>query len=264
MNFQHKHNYTKIEQEAEVIATDSSAEVEDAQTIPLSPLIAASPHWNVLISSRAEAGFTPLVAFCFTVNYILGTGFLTIPWAFVQSGLALSCILMFISGIISDMAKDYLLETMARAEAMLDSEMHWIPIMKKTTDKVLVSPARIKRKKRGGQRNGNIGNEDEDGEEAPNSNKDMKQQISFQEKKMDRSPQSRGGGTLSLPSTYQRQLVTIHAKPTEYIVRNRKFEVNTLCRVFLGKKGVLVFTLFISLYIFGLLWGKLRVHHSIV
>ena len=89
---------------------------------------AASPYWRPsyqFADEKTDGGFSPVVAFCFTVNYILGTGFLTIPWAFCQGGLVLSTIALVAMGVISDCAKDYLLETMARAEAMLDSRLHW-------------------------------------------------------------------------------------------------------------------------------------------
>jgi amino acid permease len=69
---------------------------------------------------------SPFLAFCFTINYILGTGFLTIPWAFVQGGLILSTILFLLAAITSDISKGYLLETVTRAEEMLDDQMHWI------------------------------------------------------------------------------------------------------------------------------------------
>ena len=73
---------------------------------------AASPYWNApiqkAVSKQAKnpSGFSPFVAFCFTINYILGAGFLTIPWAFVQSGLVLSSIMLILSGIGSDISKN--------------------------------------------------------------------------------------------------------------------------------------------------------------
>ena len=73
---------------------------------------AASPYWNAPIQKAASkqaknpSGFSPFVAFCFTINYILGAGFLTIPWAFVQSGLVLSSIMLILSGIGSDISKN--------------------------------------------------------------------------------------------------------------------------------------------------------------
>lgn len=64
---------------------------------------AASPYWRPPPSAEtAEAGFSPFVAFCFTINYILGTGFLTLPWAFVQGGVLLSTLTLVSMGIVSD------------------------------------------------------------------------------------------------------------------------------------------------------------------
>ena len=73
---------------------------------------AASPYWNAPIQKAADkeaknpSGFSPAVAFCFTINYILGAGFLTIPWAFAQSGLVLSSIMLIVSAVGSDIAKN--------------------------------------------------------------------------------------------------------------------------------------------------------------
>ena len=74
--------------------------------------VAASPYWKGPIekaaksSPKSSTGFSPAVAFCFTINYILGAGFLTIPWAFVQSGLVLSSVMLLVSALGSDIAKD--------------------------------------------------------------------------------------------------------------------------------------------------------------
>ena len=93
----------------------------------MSQNVAGSPFWaaNSALIERRSSGFSPFVAFCFAINYILGTGFLTIPWAFVQGGLILSSIVLLTVCVFADAAKDYLLETMARAEAMLDEGMRW-------------------------------------------------------------------------------------------------------------------------------------------
>ena len=87
----------------------ADADVESSGTYSA----AASPYWAGPVQKAAAskegsstAGFSPLVAFCFTINYILGAGFLTIPWAFVQSGLVLSSIMLIISAVGTDIAKD--------------------------------------------------------------------------------------------------------------------------------------------------------------
>lgn len=71
---------------------------------------AADPH--------AHGGFSPLVSVAFTVNYVMGTGFLTLPSAFYEAGVVLSLITLVFCAIISDVSKDYVLSAMARAEAI--------------------------------------------------------------------------------------------------------------------------------------------------
>jgi len=53
---------------------------------------------------------------CFTVNYVMGTGFLTLPWAFNSAGILLALTTLTTVGVISDVSKGYILEAMARAE----------------------------------------------------------------------------------------------------------------------------------------------------
>ncbi len=78
-----------------------------------SPLMSPSSS-----SSSVSEGFSPFVAMCFTVNYIMGTGFLTLPWAFNSAGLLLSILTLGVVCFIADISKNYVLETMARADAM--------------------------------------------------------------------------------------------------------------------------------------------------
>ena len=45
----------------------------------------------------SKEGFSFWVAVAFTVNYIMGTGFLTLPWAFSEAGIGLGfLVLLFI------------------------------------------------------------------------------------------------------------------------------------------------------------------------
>jgi len=249
-------------------ATSSTAEqAENAapagSDAPFSPFIAASPHWSVPLLDALQKpsdGFSPFVAFCFAINYILGTGFLTIPWAFVQSGLALSAVLMVTSALVSDVAKDYVLETMARSEVMLDSQMHWI---KKSDDK--------KTQKKQVAIAVPTDDAEEDSEKAQLLSSNHKPTAEYDSTNflnrtgqrlllapMDQSP----CGT----PDQQRRLVFLAKKrrssSTAYLVGKRKFEVNTLCRVYLGKPGLRVFTLFICLYMCGLLWAYTSVFSS--
>lgn len=76
----------------------------------------------MVTTEKGAVQFGYLVAVAFTINYIVGTGFLTIPWAFAQAGcflsvLVLSCIVYF-----SIAASLFILEGMARAETIHKSK----------------------------------------------------------------------------------------------------------------------------------------------
>jgi len=220
--------------------------------------VAASPFWafSSAPKDRKKSGFSPLVAFCFAINYILGTGFLTIPWAFVQGGLALSSILLITVCIFADASKDFLLETMARAEAMLDTNMGWKSAeSKKNIGKGLVYSPRISREN-------SIGYDMiEDGSSKSAALSQSKVIKCYDSLSTIRPPPN--NAIYSEPHTPKsnkarfqgRKLIQKEMKVPEYTVKNRKFEVNTLCRVFLGKQGLRVYTVFVCLYIYGALWA---------
>mmetsp|Transcript_35056 Transcript_35056/g.76716 ORF Transcript_35056/g.76716 Transcript_35056/m.76716 type:complete len:312 (-) Transcript_35056:662-1597(-) len=63
-------------------------------------------------------GLSPFVCACFTLNYLIGTGFLTLPWAFDMSGLLLSTVTMVFTCWIACVASDYILSAMARASVV--------------------------------------------------------------------------------------------------------------------------------------------------
>lgn len=68
--------------------------------------------------------FSFLVGVAFTLNYIMGTGFLTLPWAFYKSGYVLGTIVMFALIIPSSIAVLFVLEAMARASCLSELGNH--------------------------------------------------------------------------------------------------------------------------------------------
>ncbi|VEU41171.1 unnamed protein product [Pseudo-nitzschia multistriata] len=227
---------------------------------------AASPYWTGPAQSAAKRGksegFSPLVAFCFTINYILGAGFLTIPWAFVQSGLLLSSVMLLVSAVGSDIAKNYMLETMSRAEAMLDNKMHWKKHEAKrggaddSTPRVLLRPpAKIERERLLQQQSPKpTHTQKQSGDkEVP-----VHKSLSFQ------SLQDAFSKAKLTPGQENRHRHVVVLKPKKYIVKDRKFEANALCRVFLGKRGLHAFTFVLSLYMLGTLWAYTSVFSSAV
>ena len=65
-----------------------------------------------------EGNFSFWVAVAFTCNYIVGTGFLTLPYAFHSAGVGLSFIVLLFMGGMSVMSVDLILECSARATAL--------------------------------------------------------------------------------------------------------------------------------------------------
>jgi amino acid permease len=69
------------------------------------------------------------VAVAFTINYIVGTGFLTIPWAFSQAGCFLSVLVLSLVTYLSIAAALFVLETMARADSVCKSKEHGMEML---------------------------------------------------------------------------------------------------------------------------------------
>ena len=72
------------------------------------------------MGSRVKKGFSVAVSIAFTVNYVVGAGSLTIPWAFYQAGSGLGILMLGVMGFFSFSAVLFLLETMARADTLME------------------------------------------------------------------------------------------------------------------------------------------------
>lgn len=230
-------------------------------TVPPSPTpsAAASPYWGKSTEASKPQGFTPFVGFCFTINYILGTGFLTVPWAFAQGGLVLSTIVIVTVGIFSDMAKNFLLETLARAEAMLDNRMHWVKRKPGDEEKgrLVYSPV-ITKGEAAGLLQSSL-SQDYDSTARPTASASNSSNA-LAALSLPGTPGASRPGTPGTSPHPGRRL--IHRPPLKYLVKNRKFEVNSLCRVFVGKGGLRIYTGFICLYIYCTLWAYTSVFAS--
>lgn len=240
--------------------------------------VAASPFWalNSVVPSNKSKGegeglFSPFVAFCFAINYILGTGFLTIPWAFVHGGLLLSALLLMTVCWLADASKNYVLETMAWAEAMLDPHMTWNPApsttntntnTNTTTNGLVYSPKLLTRQHSLDLETNNNNNSSTNSGGYYDS---LGSTTVIPASEVTLTPQARFQGRRLLTTTTTRAAAGStgrQLKGVEYVVKDRKFEVNTLCRVFLGKPGLHIYTLCISLYIYGALWAYTSVFAS--
>eukprot|EP00455_Lapot_gusevi_P012607 TRINITY_DN1601_c0_g1_i3.p1 TRINITY_DN1601_c0_g1~~TRINITY_DN1601_c0_g1_i3.p1 ORF type:complete len:523 (-),score=75.63 TRINITY_DN1601_c0_g1_i3:41-1609(-) len=62
--------------------------------------------------------YTPFVAYCFSVNYILGVGILGLPWGFVAAGWLLGPLLLVVVTIASFISVMFILDAMSRAQGI--------------------------------------------------------------------------------------------------------------------------------------------------
>ena len=66
-------------------------------------------------------GFSVPVSIAFCVNYVVGAGSLTLPWAFQQSGGALGVLMMIVMAYFSISAILFIVEAMVRASLLADN-----------------------------------------------------------------------------------------------------------------------------------------------
>lgn len=101
----------------------STSAQEGTSTLPITLMesqqeaIDAQPE-HVQSAATPPARFSFWVGVAFTLNYVIGSGFLTIPWAFQQTGPAIGVIVLFTFGIFSVLAVMFLLETTDRAKRL--------------------------------------------------------------------------------------------------------------------------------------------------
>jgi amino acid permease len=62
------------------------------------------------------------------MNYIIGSGFLTMPYAFAKTGILIGFITVFIMGIFAIVAVNFILEAMARADFVINPHPHFLRI----------------------------------------------------------------------------------------------------------------------------------------
>jgi hypothetical protein len=79
-------------------------------------------------SSPMEGGFSYWVGVSFCVNYIMGCGFLAIPYNFVHTGVLLGPLVILVFALIMNISKDYMLEAMGRLAQWLRCALRMPPL----------------------------------------------------------------------------------------------------------------------------------------
>ena len=160
-----------------------------------------------------NAPFSFGVTVAFTLNYIIGTGFLTLPWGFNQTGNILGVTVLGVMTMFAISAALFLLESMARAEAYANQTNNFGSFM---GDNIVTNYKSL----------------------LPITIRNDSQQF------------------VPLVSTKtEDQLVHTVPLSENHAVGSQKYEVTELCKIFLGKQSVRVYTFLISVYMYGTLWA---------
>lgn len=87
-------------------------------------------------------GFGFWTAVAFTVNYIMGCGFLGVPQAFVASGILLGPLTILTFGYLMNLTKDFVLDAMARTEAITKLRRGEVTLSQLSEEQYLVNSSR--------------------------------------------------------------------------------------------------------------------------
>ncbi|OQR95609.1 transmembrane protein, partial [Thraustotheca clavata] len=107
-------SWMKEEHAMEVAETRSSRAAHQLISFSLS----RSMSFNVMEYDDVEMAYTPVVAYSFTVNYILGVGSLGVPYALYHAGLGFGSLLLVFVSWLSYITVMWVSETMLRAREL--------------------------------------------------------------------------------------------------------------------------------------------------
>eukprot|EP01038_Epipyxis_sp_PR26KG_P008822 gene8822-11911_t len=171
------------------------------------------------------------VAVSFTLNYIIGSGFLTLPWAFHKSGIFLGLLIMTVFAVFSVLSVLFTLETMERAKNMYknarksNGSRDYMEIPLGSSH----SPI-IEMNNQNQTQNDTIQNniEENNNDDNDNNENDDDDEIIFND-------------SIITNNDINHSL--------------RKYEFSELCKLFLGNYGQMIYAVSISIYLYGTLWA---------
>ena len=189
---------------------------------------------NGVDNSRVSVGsrkFSVPVAICFTVNYVMGTGFLTMPYAFAHTGILIGLICLLVIGICAVISKDYVLETMARAEIKSQGGLE--------------SPAlqKLRKERFKGLTDSSQNFTDLSRGRAASADFDLNENESQTERLIESNSNN---------NTYTS--ITTDNYSSVISIEDQKIEIPSLCELYLGDTGRFLYCFFLGLYIYGTLW----------
>jgi amino acid permease len=182
--------------------------------------------------SGGGGSLSPFVCACFTLNYLIGTGFLTLPWAFERAGIILSMIAMCIICFVSNIGVDFIVTSCARAEVLMSyrkSKGHLYQEEKERPKTTTETTGLLLSQQ--------IHTIDE--EESSFNTKELTSQSSDPSTGYESDDESNGSDI--------KNLLVLQGK--------HKYELTELCKIFLGDTGLKVYGISVALDCYGFLWA---------
>ena len=170
------------------------------------------------------------VAYCFCVNYILGVGVLGVPYAFQKGGVIMGPIMLFIVTILAALVLVWILETLCRAVPFFKEREE--RSMRPLPSTSVVSLPELVENHEGVVRASVLSLESLDNQSTTS--------LSNNEVRLSTENPSNFGTESE---------VTIWQFP------EKKYEINELCRMFLGIPGKIIYEVALALCLYGNLWG---------
>ncbi|KAJ3445002.1 acid transporter [Anaeramoeba flamelloides] len=230
------------------------------------------------------------IGYVFSINTIVGLGILSLPYAYYKAGLFLSFIFLVVVSVICYLTLIYILEAAARAEALVSmgkcslNGYHQKNGSEQIQNEAFFSneeidylenpqsyPLSVHQEKKHASKNDRyIGTSDE-GESVNeiseikeiNDNEEYESEDNLQYSDSDMNFKTNKIEKRSLLSSRKKENKKdssekengFHFPEDGFVIKDRKFEISDLSGLFLGKHGNWIWTICITLVIFGMLWS---------
>jgi amino acid permease len=220
--------------------------------------------------SNAEGSFGFWTSVAFTCNYIVGTGFLTLPYAFHSAGYGLSFLVLLFLGGMSVISVALILVAMARAETYVNLRRYGTQRgtdygILSSSDSTTPNPIIESSSQKSNQANGSYlsisptDDGDGDGDEEFSSQVELTSRDKKHEMYGKHSNDTDGDNVGDINDVGQ--------LTCPMMVGERKFEIGELCAMFMGRRFAQFYTVVVSVYMYGCLWvfsavfGKALAYH---
>ncbi|KAJ6239870.1 acid transporter [Anaeramoeba flamelloides] len=197
--------------------------------------------------------YSPFAAYVFTTNHLIGTGIIALPYTVFAGGALLSVIFLLLVTVISIITMLYLVETESRTQALMNvlgaNEGHFVQGETVELDRLLKTNSYDIKK----VRNQLLKIQDNQDEplltQISNDSEDSNEDSEVHETK----PLLNEKDDVPKKNVSKNDVQDMIKNPQFDITR--KYEIIDMCKMFLGKKGKVLYFIMLTLFLFGTAWS---------